>query len=122
MPIVDVELVVASGATVAQGLAQALSDAIGDTLRSPPGQTWVRLYLLPYEHYAENHSSLGLTDLPAFVRVMQRQPVEGADRADEVMALTQAIALVLRRPADRVHIEYAPAAAGRVAFGGNLVR
>jgi phenylpyruvate tautomerase PptA (4-oxalocrotonate tautomerase family) len=122
MPVVDIEIVVPPNATVAAGLAQALADAVGDTLGSPPGQTWVRLQLLPREHYAENHSSLDASDLPAFVRLLQRQPVEGLARATEAAALTCAIAQILGRPSDRVHIEYAPAAAGRVAFAGNLVR
>ena len=121
MPVVDIELVVAPGATVAAGLVQALADAIGDAMGSPPGQTWVRLRLLPHEQYAENHLPVGTAEVPAFIRLLQRQPVEGAERAAAVMALTRAVAKVLGRPLDRVHVEYAPPAAGRVAFGGNLV-
>jgi phenylpyruvate tautomerase PptA (4-oxalocrotonate tautomerase family) len=122
MPVVDIELVVPPDAAVAAGLAQALADAIGDTLGAAPGQTWVRLHLLASAHYAESHTSLGATDLPAFVRLLQREPAQGADRAREALALTRAIAQVLERSADRVHVEYAAAAAGRVAFGGTLVR
>jgi phenylpyruvate tautomerase PptA (4-oxalocrotonate tautomerase family) len=121
MPVVEVELVVPPNATVAADLAQALADAVGGTLGSAPGQTWVRLRLLPHEQYAENRSPVGMADLPAFIRLLQRQPVEGAERAAEMMAMTRAVAQVLGRPVDRVHIEYAPPAAGRVAFGGNMV-
>ena len=122
MPVVDIEVVVAPDVVTVTGLAQALADAIGDTLGSASGQTWVRLHLLPTGQYAENHASLGAADLPAFVRLLQRQPAEGADRARETMALTRAIAGILKRPPDRVHVEYASAGSGNVAFGGTIVR
>ena len=83
MPVVDIEVVVPPDVVTVAGLAQALADAIGDTLGSAPGQTWVRLQLLPTGQYAENHASLGAADFPAFVRLLQRQPAEG-DRLDMV--------------------------------------
>ena len=83
MPVVDIEVVVPPDVVTVAGLAQALADAIGDTLGSAPGQTWVRLQLLPTGQYAENHASLGAADLRAFVRLLQRQPAEG-DRLDMV--------------------------------------
>jgi hypothetical protein len=60
--------------------------------------------------------------MPVFVTVLVRQSPVGADLQAEVAALTQAIAQVVRRPGTSVHLEYAPAAAGRVSFGGKLVR
>lgn len=36
-------------------------------------------------------------------------------------ALTAALARASGRPAERVHLEYAPAGAGRIAFGGRLI-
>ena len=58
MPIVDVELVADSRVTVSDVLAQSLADAIGRSLSSSPGHTWVRLRVLPRENYAENETSL----------------------------------------------------------------
>jgi phenylpyruvate tautomerase PptA (4-oxalocrotonate tautomerase family) len=121
MPIVDVELVADASSAVAPGLAQSLADAVGRTLQSPPGQTWVRLRVLERDHYAENESSHESVELPVFVTVLKRAPAKGADLAGEIMALAGAIAQVTGRTMSCVHVEYAPAAAGRLGFGGRLV-
>lgn len=121
MPIMDVEIVVAANGPVAAGLAQALADAAGRALGSPAGQTWVRLHLLPREHYAENESVLATTDLPVFVTVLKRA-LPGPDEViTEIARLTDSIADVLGRDRTCVHVEYAPAARGRLAFGGKVV-
>ena len=119
MPIVDVELVTPNGA-VAAGLAQSLADAVGRTLKSPPGQTWVRVHVLAREHYAENESSVEMTAPPVFVTVLKRALPTKAELAGEISALTSAIAQVLGRATSCVHVEYAPAAGGRLSFGGKL--
>ena len=121
MPIIDVEIVVAPNDPVAAHLAQSLADAAGRVLDSPAGQTWVRLRLLAREHYAENESSLAATELPAFVTVPKRALPRQAEVTDENATLTDAIAEVLGRARSCVHVEYAPAARGRLAFGGKLV-
>lgn len=121
MPIVDVELVVEPNHTLSVGLAQSLADAVGRTLNSPSGQTWVRMRVLAREHYAENESLLESTDLPVFIRVLKRALPERAALALEIAALTSSIAKATGRNPASVHIEYAPAAAGRVSFGGRLV-
>jgi phenylpyruvate tautomerase PptA (4-oxalocrotonate tautomerase family) len=121
MPIVDVELVSAPDQPLAVGLAQSLADAAGRALNSPPGQTWVRLRVLARERYAENESLLESADLPVFVTVLKRaHPVKSALEV-EVSALTNAISKVTGRSPVSVHIEFAPAAAGRLSFGGKLV-
>jgi phenylpyruvate tautomerase PptA (4-oxalocrotonate tautomerase family) len=122
MPIVDVELVAGPNGVVAAGLAQSLADAVGRALKSPAGQTWVRLHLLAREQYAENESSVDSSELPVFVFVLKRELPVQAELAAEVSALTSAIALALVRPASCVHIEYAPAANGRLSFGGKLIQ
>jgi phenylpyruvate tautomerase PptA (4-oxalocrotonate tautomerase family) len=119
VPIVTVEIVQSQVDSPA-GVAQSLADAIGRALQSPPGQTWVRVRGLPRAHYAENESTLN-DDLPVFVTVMKRQLPPVPELAAEIAALTAAIAQVTRRPPERVHVEYAPAAAGRMAFGGRLI-
>lgn len=121
MPIVDVELVAETNDTLPAGLAQSLADAVGGSLNSPSGQTWVRMRILAREHYAENTSTLEAIDLPVFVTVLTRAVPERAALAIEVAALTSSIAKVTRRNPACVHIEYAPAAAGRLSFGGRLV-
>lgn len=115
MPIVDVHIVGPSPAT-----AEALADAIGDALNLAPGRVWVRLQPLAVEHYAENGGSLQGAQ-PVFVRILHaRLPVGEALQA-ELAVLTQAVAAATGRPLARVHVEYAPAGAGRMAFGGRLV-
>ena len=115
MPIVDVHCVGAS-----LPAADALADVIGDALHLPPGRVWVRLHPLPAEHYAENGGPLQGA-LPVFVTILHARPPSGAALKAEVAALTRAVAGVCGRPAERVHVEYAPAGAGRIAFGGRLV-
>ena len=121
MPIIDVEIVVATDGPVLTGLAQSLADAAGRAMGSPAGQTWIRLRLLPREHYAENESSLAATELPVFVTVLKRALPGPAELTDEIARLTGSVADVLGRNRNCVHVEYAPAASGRLAFGGRLV-
>ena len=121
MPIVTVEVVAGAGA-LAKGLAQSLADAIGGALKSPPGQTWVRVRAIAREQYAENEARLDSAQLPVFVTLLKRQNQHLGELELEVTAVTSAVAQVIGRPAGCVHIEYAPAAAGRLAFGGVLVQ
>jgi phenylpyruvate tautomerase PptA (4-oxalocrotonate tautomerase family) len=118
MPIIDIEIV--TDELLDTRLARALADALGAALHTPAGQAWVRLRRLPTDAYAENGVSAS-DDLPAFVTVLRAQPPDGAALAAEVAAVTEVIAARLGRPRERVHVEYAPAAAGRMAFGGRLV-
>ena len=121
MPIVDIELVADPTGTVASNLAQSLADAVGHVLKSPAGQTWVRLHVLSREHYAENESPVESSELPVFVTVRKRSIPAADELKSETLALTHAVAKVLGRTAAFVHTEYAPAAQGRVSFGGTLV-
>ena len=79
------------------------------------------MHVLSQEHYAENESRVEASDLPVFVTVLKRATPADAELAAEVTALTSAIAKTLGRAASCVHIEYAPAARGRLSFGGKLV-
>ena len=92
MPIVTVEIVADGDDTPARDLTQALADAVGRALRSPPGQTWVRVRSLAHGAYAENEAMLDRSAMPVFVTVLERQPAVAADLQPEVTALTQAIA------------------------------
>lgn len=121
MPIVDVTLVVEPGAASNADLAQSLADGIGHALHSTPGQTWVRLHLLARDRYAENRSQPQADELPVFASVLRRQLPQADELEREIAALTEAIARATARPPACVHVEYVPAAAGRLAFGGKLV-
>jgi len=107
---------------MAQNIAQSLADAIGGALKSPPGQTWVRVRSIARDQYAENGVSLDPAELPVFVTILKRQALQRAELEREVAALASAVAQTVGRPATCVHIEYAPAAAGRLAFGGVLTQ
>jgi phenylpyruvate tautomerase PptA (4-oxalocrotonate tautomerase family) len=123
MPIVDIERVLAEDANAApHGLAPALAAAAGRVFGSAPGRTWVRLRALPAAAYAENDAVLDADALPVFVTVLHAHPPTGDALAAQVVALTDGLAAVLGCDAQRVHVQMAPAGAGRQAFGGTLVR
>jgi phenylpyruvate tautomerase PptA (4-oxalocrotonate tautomerase family) len=122
MPIVTVEVVTGADEAMAQNIAQSLADAIGGALKSPPGQTWVRVRSIARDQYAENGVSLDPAELPVFVTILKLQASQRAELEHEVAALASAVAQTVGRPATCVHIEYAPAAAGRLAFGGVLIQ
>ena len=121
MPVVTVEFVSDLDHPIRDGLAQAIADAVGRVLGTPPGQTCVRLRSLQPNQYAENDAHLEASDFPVFVTLLERLPPAGADLQAQVTSLTEAIAKVVGRPGGCVHIEYASAARGRVSFGGRLV-
>lgn len=119
MPIIDVHFAGSLPSEAdAQELAARLADALGDALAQPPGRLWLRLHPLP--HYAEN-GGLPAGAAPVFVTVLHATPPAGEALRAEIAALTAAVAAVAGRPRERVHVEYAPAGAGRIAFGGRLV-
>ena len=122
MPILTIEVVGADEGDLLPGLAQALADATGTVMRSPPGQTWVRLRALAAHRYAEHNVPREPALLPVFVAILERSPPTGADLEARMSAVTDLVAKLVGRPAECVHVEYAPSAAGRLAFGGQLVR
>ena len=121
MPIVDVELVCVSEQEAPPISAAALASALGSVFGSSPGRTWVRVRFLPSSAYAENECELSAEQLPAFVTVLHAHWPVGEALARQVQQVTQAVAGCLSLPPERVHVQYAPEAAGRQAFGGNLV-
>lgn len=114
MPIVDVTWVGTRPAVDALGKRLALAAA--EALGSPPERTWVRMRFLDDADYAE----AGAGDLPpVFVEVMSRAWPD--DRSAVALRLTEALSAVCGRPSRSVHVEFAPPAGGRVAFGGSWV-
>ena len=122
MPIIDIEIVASEGFNLREPSVAAIADALGKVLGSPPGRTWVRLRVLSSSAYAENESSLSEDELPVFATVLHARLPDGEGLVAEVKAITAAVANCLRRNPERVHVQYAPAAAGRQAFGGKLVQ
>ena len=122
MPIVDVTLVLPQETQVPKGVASELAKLIGRELKAEPGRVWVRLHVLDPDHYAENEITIGEDELPVFVTMLHARPPTGENLAVEVAALVHAVATCLNRRTENVHIEYAPAGAGRIAFGGRLVQ
>ena len=117
MPIIDLEIV----GDAPLPAAQPIADALGALLGTPPGRTWLRVRRLPADCYAENDGPVTGSDLPVFVTVLHADPPAGAARVAEMSALTAAIARALACDPACVHVQYAPAEAGRQAFGGRLV-
>lgn len=123
MPVADIEIVCETGKVVLPaGLARQLADELGRVFSSPPGSTWVRVRTLASEHYAENEVEPAALELPVFVTLLLAQPPVGMALDPQVAAVTAAVARVLGCSGQRVHVQYAPAASGRQAFGGRLVR
>lgn len=121
MPILRVEMVDGPGAAVAPDLPQRLADEAGRVLGAAPGTTWVVVSPIPSTQYAESGPDAGHTYRPLFVRVLKRTVPEGRARAEEIRALTRAVAEVCGREPSQVHVIYEAPALGRVAFGGVLV-
>jgi hypothetical protein len=121
VPIIDVEFVHSAQGRALPN-ASTLAAAIGRALGTPPGRTWVRLRTLDANFYAENESSVSTSELPVFVTVLHAHLPDGPSLAVEVQVLTKAVASCVGCSAEHVHVEYAPAGAGRQAFGGSLVK
>lgn len=121
MPIVDIEIVGGPNNAPPPSLAQAVADAAGPIFGTAPGGTWVRLRMLAAAQYAESALAVAPAERPVFVTVTRRELPDRGKLTAEIAALTETIARILQRPPARVHVEYAPAGGGRIAFGGTLV-
>ncbi len=121
MPILEIEVVLRPEETLPPTLAAACADSAAAVFGASPGRTWVRLRTLPDGHYAEDHGGPPLDVHPVFVTVLHAHRPKGEALTAEVQRLTNAIAAASGRPADQVHVLYQPDAAGRMAFGGQLV-
>lgn len=121
MPIVDIQIVSTTRAAFERVSAQALADGIGRALGSAPGHTWVRLQWLPAREHAENEAAAPAAFGPVFVTLALAELPPMPERAAHARRLTEAIAPLVPIAPDLVHLTYAPALAGRQAFGGRLV-
>lgn len=119
MPVLTVTVVLEPAETSPPKVAKVLARAAGRVFGSPPGSTWVRLWALTSDQYAEDGDDSGPP--PVFVSVLKSQPMDPSKLSREALDLTSAIAATLNRPLDRVHVIYEPAAKGRAAFGGRFL-
>jgi phenylpyruvate tautomerase PptA (4-oxalocrotonate tautomerase family) len=122
MPIVEIEAVCRTEADFNQLSVSAIANALGLVFGSEPATVWVKLRFLGCGSYAENHATLEASDFPVFVSVLQAHAPQGEALAIEAMAITKAVASCLGRASQQIHVLYEPSAAGRQAFGGNVVR
>ena len=118
MPILDIEIVSDRRESIRANVTQALADEMGKAFGAAPGKVWVRVRTLPQEQYAENG---GGAKMPVFVTVTASAPPEKDELRDRIAQITDAIARLTHRPRENVHVEFMPAARGRIAFGGKLV-
>lgn len=116
MPILDIEVVDLTGDIAS--ISQDLADQAGKALDSSSGRTWVKLRNLEASHYAENDEPSA--PAPVFVRLLEARPPKDSELHRLIKALTAAVAKVLDRPKENVHILIEPASLGRISFGGKL--
>jgi phenylpyruvate tautomerase PptA (4-oxalocrotonate tautomerase family) len=121
MPILDVEIVLRPGEALPETLADLLAKAAAQPLGAAPGRTWVKLRAIDHEHYGEDSAGGRRTASPVFVHVLKSALPRDDERRAEVRRLTETVAGLCDRPPENVHVIYAPAARGRVAFGGEVV-
>jgi phenylpyruvate tautomerase PptA (4-oxalocrotonate tautomerase family) len=101
---------------------QSLADALGELFGSQPSGTWVKARQQQRAYYAENMIDFSPDLRPVIVEVLKSDVESGKTLVIEAAAVSAVVAQVLGRRTDNVHVIYAPAARGRVAFGGQLVR
>jgi len=121
MPILDVEAVLLEDEAIASNWAEEIAAAAGEIFHAPPGRTWVRIRGLPRSHYAEDGTGDSLGLRPVFVSVLKAQLPEIENLRVEVEKLTTAVARIIGRPMENVHVLYLPQGARRISFGGKLV-
>ena len=102
------------------GAARSLADALGARMGSAPGHTWVQLSRRDPSLYAE--SQIETPPASAFVRVILRALPEEAELATLARSIAELVAEPLALSVEDVHVYFDPPAAGRIAFGGELVR
>jgi len=120
VPIVDVEYVGPDARP--PSCAPTLASALGQVFGSPPGRTWIRVRHLPSSDYGENDVDPDPAQMPIFVTVLLAHMPRDEALEVQVRKVTNTVACCLSVAPERVHVQYAPPAAGRQAFGGELVR
>ena len=121
MPIVDIEVVTDASEPVAgKEQLQSLADELGDLFGSDPGDTWIRLRSIDRRGYAENRTLIDGSVRPTFVSVLRYELPDAVELRREMAGIAEAVARILDRPRENVHVLYSPDARGRIGFGGEL--
>ena len=121
MPIVTIELVRQPQEKFGGELVSGLASGLGKVFGSSAGGTWVKVYQLTSESYAENGGSAADT-FPVIVHVLKSSLPTSDHMQKEVEEITSVVARLTNRRQDLVHIIYEPPGKGRVAFGGSIVK
>jgi hypothetical protein len=121
MPILDFTVVLKENEALSKSTSAALAEAAARVFQSEPGRTWVKLYTLNHEMYAEDAGGPPEGVAPIFVSVLKAHPEDVESRVLEAQYLAEAVSELLDRPAANIHIKYEPPAIGRMAFGGELI-
>jgi phenylpyruvate tautomerase PptA (4-oxalocrotonate tautomerase family) len=121
MPIVQVEIVVQPEAPIPTDLAARLADALGALWTSPPQGTWVKVTPLDARLYAENGGGPLPEVAPIFVTVLKAHLPSVEQLREETRAIAAIVAACSSRDQTHVHVLFQPPAAGRIAFGGELL-
>ena len=101
---------------------QVVADELGTLFGSQPNGTWVRARQQQRAYYVENDGLVDADLRPAMVEIL-KSVLEPEDQlAAEAASVCSIVAKSLGRPERDVHVVYQPAASGRIAFGGKLVR
>ena len=119
MPILTIDAVLDPKQPLPAGVASRIADAAAEVLGTASASTWVLIRPIPAANYAEN--GVDQAPAPLLVSLRQRQPPEAEQRAQQVLDLTRALARACEREMNQIHILYELPAAGRQAFGGQLV-
>jgi phenylpyruvate tautomerase PptA (4-oxalocrotonate tautomerase family) len=70
MPIIDIEIVLGPLEIIQNDMVTELADELGEIFHSPSRGTWVKVYGLPTDQYAENgETAVGV--YPIFVRIIK---------------------------------------------------
>jgi phenylpyruvate tautomerase PptA (4-oxalocrotonate tautomerase family) len=123
VPIIDIELLEdEQPGLLSTDKIQALADSLGDLFNSAEAGTWVRLRHLPRDRYAENQTRIDQSTRPVFITVLKSRLGDENELAAEAKAIAGTVSGILGRSVQNTHVLFQPDAAGRIAFGGELVR
>ncbi len=120
MPILNVEIVTYQNENIRPDLAMEIANQAGEVFDSAPGNTWVKVYPIADENYAEN-MVVSESVSPVIVSVLKAKKPSPESMQAEVTKLTAILAKICNRPQENIHIIYVPEGAGRVAFGGKVL-
>jgi phenylpyruvate tautomerase PptA (4-oxalocrotonate tautomerase family) len=123
MPIITIECVVSAAENKYPAeIIRRLADELGRLLGSKPAGAWLKMRYLDDMQYAENESDVDPAVRPTFVEVLKHSLGNQESLAAESRKIASTVSETLDRPRENVHVIFLPEGAGRVAFGGELVR